>query len=79
MYHSCHCKLLSLVVVAACIETITAAKQQLDETVVSSRLLLGTYDIGCQSLIGSDSVVATSPGTRLRLSIIQKESTATKR
>ena len=52
-FHSYRCELLSLVV-ATCIETIADAEQQLNKTVVSSRLVLGVecllsaYDVGCQ-------------------------------
>ena len=75
--HSCCCELLSLVV-PTCVETIADAEQQLNKTVVSSRLLLGVerllFSLRCW-LPGSDSVAAAPPGKIVLLinSIIEKK------
>ena len=56
--HSCRCELLSLVV-ATCVETIADAEQQLNKTVVSSRLLLGVerllFSLRCWVLVSQAS------------------------
>ena len=74
--HSCCCELLSLVV-ATCIETITDAEQQLNKTVVSSRLLLGVecllFSLRCW-VPGSNSVAATPPGKVVLLPLSLKRS-----
>ena len=74
--HSCRCELLSLVV-ATCIETIADTEQQLDKTVVSSRLLLGVerllFSLRCW-VPGSDSVAATPPGKIALLTLSLKRS-----
>ena len=74
--HSCRCELLSLVV-ATCVETITDAVQQLNKTVVSSRLLLGVerllFSLRCW-VPGSDSVAATPPGKIALLTLSLKRS-----
>ena len=74
--HSYRCELFSLVV-ATCIETIADAEQQLNKTVVSSRLLLGVecllFSLQCW-VPGSDLVAATPPGKIALLnSIIEKK------
>ena len=77
--HGCRCELLSLVV-ATCVEAIADAEQQLNITVVSSRLLLGVerflFSLRCW-VPGSDSVAATPPGKIALLT--RKEATATNR
>ena len=65
--HGCRYELLS-VVVATCIEAIADAEQQLNKTVVSTRLLLGV-----EHLPGSDSVAATPPGKIALLTLIEKK------
>ena len=74
--HSCRCELLSLVV-ATCVETIADAEQQLNKTVVSSRLLLGMehllFSLRCW-VPGSDSVAATPPGKLALLTLSLKRS-----
>ena len=73
--YSYRCELLSLVV-ATCVETIADAEQQLNKTVVSSRLLLGVerllFSLRCW-VPGSDSVAATPPGKIALLTIIEKK------
>ena len=72
----CRCELLSLVV-ATCVETIADAEQQLNKTVVSSRLLLGVerllFSLRCW-VPGSDSVAATPPGKIALLTLSLKRS-----
>ena len=74
--HGCRCELLSLVV-ATCFETIADAEQQLNKTVVSSRLLLGVerllFSLRCW-VAGSDSVAATPPGKIALLTLSLKRS-----
>ena len=74
--HSYRCELLSLVV-ATCVETIADAEQQLNKTVVSSRLLLGVerllFSLRCW-VPGSDSVAATPPGKIALLTLLLKRS-----
>ena len=74
--HSCRCELLRLVV-ATCVETIADAEQQLNKTVVSSRLLLGVerllFSLRCW-VPGSDSVAGTPPGKIALLTLSLKRS-----
>ena len=71
---SYRCELLSLVV-ATCVETIADAEQQLNKTVVSSRLLVGVehllFSLRCW-VPGSDSVAATRPGNVALLTLSLK-------
>ena len=74
--YSCRCELLSLVV-ATCVETIADAEQQLNKTIVSSRLLLGVerllFSLRCW-VPGSESVAATPPGKIALLTLSLKRS-----
>ena len=74
--HSFRCELFSLIV-ANCVEAIADAEQQLNKTVVSSRLLLGVerllFSLRCWVPCG-DSVAATPPGKIALLTLSLKRS-----